>query len=707
MADSSSWKAVDLRGLLFGVVGGILIIVILGLALLAWGSARRVVEPALDRQLRERVASTVALVESSMNAAVTQLEIAALSHALPAALGATAPRSGPPASDPDVLQADGRRSATRYLESVVEESDFSSLALADLEARVAAASEAADSVLFGDEEWARRTAGSGSGLAVPEPDRARNRISLRLGVPVRSETGAVIGVLGGRLELEPLRSRLEGLAEGWGFAQIVDHRGRLVIDSQAERPLGEHPDPAALVAGRRTETDGSGGERLVGWVAPALDGRWTVAYWVPEDQAFGLVRAARRAVAVLVLIAFVTAAVGIAIAGAWVAREIGRPVQMVADAADRVRAGDLRIRLGRVGTGEVARLCGAVQSMIDRLNDLVGSIHEASLETQAGSQEIASAVAQLSAGAQEMNATLARLTEDAARQSDTVQRINAEMETLGAGARELSGGADTASQRSRQLRAQAEQSRELLRHGKEQVERMAERSDLATSRLLEFLDASRQFAEFVDLIKQFARRTNLLALNAAIEAARAGGEARGFAVLAAEIRKLSNQAGEAAERVETTSDAVLGQIESVSRAVDETRQATRTIGGVVDRIDESLGKVTTAMEEADLWAARVAQVGSRVDASLERMAERLSQVAIGLGDFAAAMEGLAAGMAEQNASTEEIAAAVTNLSSSAWQLAGRAEVFAVEREDRADERQRLSERLGTREEATLVDAVAD
>lgn len=78
-----------------------------------------------------------------------------------------------------------------------------------------------------------------------------------------------------------------------------------------------------------------------------------------------------------------------------------------------------------------------------------------------------------------------------------------------------------------------------------------------------------QIAEVSQAIVEIAGQTNLLSLNASIEAARAGEAGRGFAIVAQEIKKLSETTGSEIEKVNALTEKVLKSVETLATASNQ------------------------------------------------------------------------------------------------------------------------------------------
>nr|WP_136250897.1 methyl-accepting chemotaxis protein [Ningiella ruwaisensis] len=140
----------------------------------------------------------------------------------------------------------------------------------------------------------------------------------------------------------------------------------------------------------------------------------------------------------------------------------------------------------------------------------------------------------------------------------------------------------------------------------------------------EIYESVPQVLKAVKDIDSIADQTNLLALNAAIEAARAGEHGRGFAVVADEVRSLSNRSSQFSDAIQAQLKAMSQQIEGLTGEVG--RLASYDVSYVIDAkkdINEALQSII-----------KKAESDSKVTMGLERVAhdleDSLSQAIRGL-----------------------------------------------------------------------------
>jgi methyl-accepting chemotaxis protein len=268
----------------------------------------------------------------------------------------------------------------------------------------------------------------------------------------------------------------------------------------------------------------------------------------------------------------------------------------LAAAASRVAAGDLRVELERPGT-----LHDAFRSMLSRLDEMVAQIRGTALEVATAASEIH---------------TTTEIQEHAAkRQSTSLSEFGAAVDALASSVESITGA-------SSEVLSDAEKTHEM--------------TELMAARMSELSHQAAGIGELLEQIREIADRSDLLALNGSLEAVRAGEAGRGFALVAAEMRRL-------AERVTGIVATVNSQLQAIEVASESTELATqqglglaRNTARTAERITGETSRQRDSAEQLSSAVSSVVEVAK--DVSVATLETRLT--AEGLQAQAQALERL-------------------------------------------------------------------
>lgn len=192
-------------------------------------------------------------------------------------------------------------------------------------------------------------------------------------------------------------------------------------------------------------------------------------------------------------------------------------------------------------------------------------------------------VNQASAALEEMERTLDITFNNISRQAAAMTQSAATLEEMG---RQVEGVAKISSETAEL----AKKLTEVANKGNQAV-------DASIVSIRDVAEYSSQILKLLQLITGIAKQTNLLAMNASIEAAHAGEAGRGFAIVAEEIRRLSETTNKNAKEIRTVVDTMVEKIDNSVSQVQVAGEDLSHITNYVGNVEERIAQLNTMMQE--------------------------------------------------------------------------------------------------------------
>lgn len=306
-----------------------------------------------------------------------------------------------------------------------------------------------------------------------------------------------------------------------------------------------------------------------------------------------------------------------AVATSWfVARqlvELGRVSEALADIAEG--EGDLTQRLQVSSQDEVGQLADKFNVFVDRLHQMMQNVTQVSTA--------------MNSGAEHANTSAMKRSDSVSRQQDEITMVATAVTEMATATAEIATNAENTAKSATHSVELSEQGFQQMAKSQSSINDLATELTSAVSIISELEEHGQQIASILATIREIAEQTNLLALNAAIEAARAGEQGRGFAVVADEVRVLSQRTHASTEEIEDKIKRLQQATNGAVKVMTQSHDMAKTSVHDVDMAGESLAQIREAIQMISDMATQIASAAeeqSLVTAEINANTESVREV---------------------------------------------------------------------------------
>ena len=364
--------------------------------------------------------------------------------------------------------------------------------------------------------------------------------------------------------------------------------------------------------------------------------------------------------------------------GMLLIRQISRTLNQIRDKAQRVYDGYLdkpaEITYTKDELGSIQR---AVDGMIVRMRDLIGSIADNARSVSAATNELGVSANESSSASAHVAENIQEVTSLVETQSKIMEESSRAMEEMTVGVQRIAESTGTISQHANDTNRQAEIGNELLVNLKSQMDLMSSEIERLNDSVTVLNEKSAEIGAITENITGFANQTGILSLNASIEAARAGEHGRGFAVVAGEIRKLAASSLESANSINELVSDTRAEIDHAGGYMRSTLAQVQRSAALMQEVSEGFALIVGSIRQVAEQIHETSSVTEQMSASSQEVAASIDQSSSSVREVAAKSESVAAATEEQLALVESMARSADQLNGIVRSLNAAVEQFKL------------------------------
>jgi methyl-accepting chemotaxis protein len=310
----------------------------------------------------------------------------------------------------------------------------------------------------------------------------------------------------------------------------------------------------------------------------------------------------------------------------FVARKISSPIKAIHSALERLKDGDLTVKVAVKSEDEIGELSGFFNMTLEKIKNLVGTIkykinglNHTSFELSANMGKTSTAVRQISSNLDNMENLMVKQENGAEEAGKAVGVIKTNIDNLNKMIEDQTESVNMSSSAIEEMTANIHSVTQTLAENSKNVGVLTEASEngktglqTVAQEIQEIAHDSEGLLEINSLMNNIASQTNLLSMNAAIEAAHAGEAGKGFAVVADEIRKLAESSGQQSKTTAAMLKKIKASIDNITKSSDDVLNRFGAIDSSVKTVSEHEQNILNAMREQETGGKQILESISRL-----------------------------------------------------------------------------------------------
>ena len=261
---------------------------------------------------------------------------------------------------------------------------------------------------------------------------------------------------------------------------------------------------------------------------------------------------------------------------------------------------DLTIRLDETSGDETAEIAAIVNPFLDDVHDLMRNLKAQSVQVANSASTLTDLSKTSVESADEASAGSAAMSQSATDLSQNTQQLDGVAREISSETLEAMDATEIMAQEIHVVSdAISELAQSVASVGSDATvandfaTKTAAAASTAHEAVNELAGASNAISTIVDMISDVAAQTNLLALNATIEASRAGDAGLGFAVVATEVKALSEQTTRATEEIRARVKQIQTDSANATGIMGELHEIATRMGSAMNNIHAATQQQTT------------------------------------------------------------------------------------------------------------------